>query len=147
MCLFVFFVWLNRVSDFAFSTRDRADLRFAQDWGVRLARKTAFHAAVQHYTRQLGITAYEPTIPVVYIDPETQELLSYPGEDEFVDGGYDQDAGSQNSQVPPVVQVDGGATKPAMTTLGFELPPDGPGIRARKSRGRKVGMQPLGADG
>ena len=102
---------------------------------------------MQHYTRQLGITAHEPTIPVVYTDPETQELLSYPGEDEFVDVGYDQDAASQTSQMPPGASNEGGATKPAITTLGFELPPDGPGIRARKSRGRKVGMQPLGADG
>ena len=101
---------------------------------------------MQHYTRQLGITAHEPTIPVVYTDPETQELLSYPGEDEFVDVGYDQDVSSQDSRMPGVPHE--GATRPPMTTLGFEPPPDGPGIRARKSRaGRKAGMRSLGADG
>ncbi|KAG6378412.1 Mechanosensitive ion channel-domain-containing protein [Boletus reticuloceps] len=31
-----------------------------QDWGLRNARRTAFHAAVQYYCRQLGITACEP---------------------------------------------------------------------------------------
>ncbi|KAH7869025.1 uncharacterized protein C8R40DRAFT_1177155 [Lentinula edodes] len=37
-----------------------------QDWGLRCARKTAFHAAVQHYTRILGIVCYESTQPIVY---------------------------------------------------------------------------------
>lgn len=42
-----------------------------QDWGLRLARKTAFHAAVQYYCRELGIVAYEAPIPIVYADPDT----------------------------------------------------------------------------
>jgi len=42
-----------------------------QDWGLRCARKTAFHAAVQHYSRQLGIIGYEAPLPVVYADPNT----------------------------------------------------------------------------
>ncbi|KAJ3734469.1 Mechanosensitive ion channel-domain-containing protein [Lentinula guzmanii] len=46
-----------------------------QDWGLRCARKTAFHAAVQHYTRQLGIVCYESTQPVVYTNsPDTPAI-------------------------------------------------------------------------
>ena len=43
-----------------------------QDWGLRGTRKTAFHAAVQYYCRQLGIIGYEPHLPVVYADPDTK---------------------------------------------------------------------------
>ncbi|KAJ7720995.1 hypothetical protein B0H16DRAFT_1791989 [Mycena metata] len=32
--------------------------RTRQDWGLRSARKTVFHAAVQHYCRELGIVRY-----------------------------------------------------------------------------------------
>lgn len=42
-----------------------------QDWGLRGTRKTAFHAAVQYYCRQLGIIGYEAPLPVVYADPHT----------------------------------------------------------------------------
>ena len=41
-----------------------------QDWGLRCTRKTAFHAAVQYYCRQLGIICYEAPLPVVYADPD-----------------------------------------------------------------------------
>ncbi|KAJ3841228.1 Mechanosensitive ion channel-domain-containing protein [Lentinula raphanica] len=50
-----------------------------QDWGLRCARKTAFHAAVQHYTRQLGIVCYESTQPVVYANaPDTPAINVFP---------------------------------------------------------------------
>lgn len=117
-----------------------------QDWGLRLARKTAFHAAVAYYCRQLGIIAYEPPIPVAYVDPDTQEIMSYPGEDEFMDNSYDPDVLSQTSAQQPQPQSTG-AHRPSC--LGFEPPPDGhmPGIRARKSRSRKAGLRAIGADG
>ena len=44
-----------------------------QDWGLRNSRKTAFHAAVHYYCRQLGIVGCEAPIPIVYADPETQK--------------------------------------------------------------------------
>ncbi|ETW84480.1 Mechanosensitive ion channel [Heterobasidion irregulare TC 32-1] len=37
-----------------------------QDWGLRQARKTAFHAATQYYCRQLGIVAFEAALPVAW---------------------------------------------------------------------------------
>ncbi|KAJ7781634.1 Mechanosensitive ion channel-domain-containing protein [Mycena metata] len=48
-----------------------------QDWGLRSARKTAFHAAVQHYSRELGIVCYASPQPIVWGDPNL-ELLPYP---------------------------------------------------------------------
>ncbi|OJA15633.1 hypothetical protein AZE42_04844 [Rhizopogon vesiculosus] len=44
-----------------------------QDWGLRNMRRTAFHAAVQHYCRDLGISAYEAPMPVTYANPDTQQ--------------------------------------------------------------------------
>ncbi|KAJ2930224.1 hypothetical protein H1R20_g6858, partial [Candolleomyces eurysporus] len=41
-----------------------------QDWGLRNARRTAFHAAVQFYCRQLGITGYEAPLPIVFHESE-----------------------------------------------------------------------------
>jgi len=43
-----------------------------QDWCLRNSRKTAFHAAVHHYCRQLGIVGSEAPIPIVYAGPVTQ---------------------------------------------------------------------------
>jgi hypothetical protein len=40
-----------------------------QDWGLRNTRRTAFHAAVQYYSRQLGIIGYEAPLPIVYSNP------------------------------------------------------------------------------
>ncbi|KAF8211527.1 Mechanosensitive ion channel-domain-containing protein [Mycena galopus ATCC 62051] len=48
-----------------------------QDWGLRQARKTAFHAAVQHYSRELGIVCYNSPQPIVWNDPNL-ELPPYP---------------------------------------------------------------------
>lgn len=42
-----------------------------QDWGLRNSRKTAFHAAVHYYCRQLGIVGCEAPMPIVYADPVT----------------------------------------------------------------------------
>ena len=68
-------------------------------------------------------------------------------EDDFLDVGWEQDAQSSPSATSPQLPQQPKDYRPS--ALGFEPPPDGPmpGIRARKSRGRKVGMQPLGADG
>lgn len=83
-------------------------------------------------------------MPIAYVDPDTQEISAYPGEEEFLDAGFEQEATSQASQQPQQTQQ-----RPITSALGFEPPPDGPmpGIRARKSRGRKAGMRAIGADG
>ncbi|CAK5275829.1 unnamed protein product [Mycena citricolor] len=48
-----------------------------QDWSLRNARKTAFHAAVQHYCRELGIDCYQAPQPVIWGDPNLS-LPPYP---------------------------------------------------------------------
>ncbi|KAG8218341.1 Mechanosensitive ion channel-domain-containing protein [Butyriboletus roseoflavus] len=89
-----------------------------QDWGMRNARKTAFHAAVQYYCRQLGITAYNSPMPLVYSDTP-----QYTPE-------------SERRSQEPLHGVEG-STK---NFLGF-TPPDQRGpqlLRARKSKSRKA---------
>jgi hypothetical protein len=85
-------------------------------------------------------------MPVAYVDPDTQEILSYPGEDDFLDVAYDQEVQSSQAsqqQVPPPKDMH------QPVCLGFEPPPEEPtpGVRARKSRGRKMAMRAIGADG
>lgn len=64
-----------------------------QDWGLRCSRKTAFHAAVQHYTRQLGIVYFESPVPVVKYNPELY-LATYPN------NNMNPDASDSNWQFP-----------------------------------------------
>ncbi|KAG8928018.1 hypothetical protein FRC01_006573, partial [Tulasnella sp. 417] len=40
-----------------------------QDWTLRLARKTAFHAAVQYFARQLEITCTQSPQPILFTNP------------------------------------------------------------------------------
>ncbi|EKM59449.1 uncharacterized protein PHACADRAFT_86174 [Phanerochaete carnosa HHB-10118-sp] len=118
-----------------------------QDWSARLTRKTAFYAAAAYYCRQLGIIAYEAPLPIAYVDPDTQEIMAYPGEDDFMDAGWDQQEvqSSPLQTSPQIPQQPSKDYRPS--ALGFEPPPDGPGIRARKSKSRKAGMRANGADG
>ncbi len=112
-----------------------------QDWSLRCARKTAFHAAVQYYSRQLGIVGYESPMPIVYGDAETMTYAPpSPGLDEGEMGAYDGvDAGASREHL---------ATAPMKPTLGF-LPPvatrTGVNIRQRKSKSRKAILR--GMDG
>ena len=46
-----------------------------QDWGLRNARKTAFAAAVQYYSNQLGIIGYKAPIPIEYPDSQTGKSI------------------------------------------------------------------------
>ncbi|KAJ3760988.1 Mechanosensitive ion channel-domain-containing protein [Lentinula raphanica] len=116
-----------------------------QDWGLRCARKTAFHAAVQHYTRQLGIVCYESTQPVVYANaPDTPAINVFPdatmpppspgGNGGWAGSGYEVETGEKESGLK--------------TALGF-TPPEGlvgSHLRARKTKSRKV-MVGLAGDG
>ncbi|KAH7931366.1 hypothetical protein BV22DRAFT_1027599 [Leucogyrophana mollusca] len=110
-----------------------------QDWGLRNARRTAFHAAVQYYCRQLGIVAFESPIPVVYADPETQRYSPPPF-------SSPADNGSDNA---PISQQPREGESAVKHFLGF-TPPHEQGAnltRARKSKSRKAALRGIGADG
>lgn len=99
-----------------------------QDWGLKVARKTAFHAAVQYYCRQLGIVYYESPMPIAYADADTQ-LYSPPPEISAEVDGVSIDATPRN-------------------LMGF-TPPHSTGshLRARKSRSRKAAVRTAAGDG
>ncbi|KAH0587104.1 hypothetical protein H2248_005921 [Termitomyces sp. 'cryptogamus'] len=114
-----------------------------QDWDLRNKRKTAFHAAVQYYCRQLEITFYESVIPIVYADAKAQKYtppsrlpttdsLAVPVEStSILDAGEDPNA------------------EPMKPLLGF-LPPMSTRslahLKTRKSRSRKAAMRGVEAD-
>ncbi|KAF9224318.1 hypothetical protein BS17DRAFT_752270 [Gyrodon lividus] len=108
-----------------------------QDWGLRNTRRTAFHAAVQYYCRQLDITAFESPMPIVYADSDTQRdtLPRY----------FDADG-----EIPsPPMDCSREAEGAPKHFLGF-TPPDQQGshsLRARKSKSRKAALRGTGADG
>ena len=113
-----------------------------RDWGLRNARKTAFHAAVNYYCRQLGITLYNAPIPLAYAD-ESGEILIAP------------DASAADEVEPPMpaespAQEAPGEKKDKTVWLGFQPPPeDGipSGMRPRKAKSRKAMLRTFGADG
>jgi len=115
-----------------------------QDWGMRMQRKTTFHAAVQFYCRQLGIVCYESPIPIVWADEDTLDSgMLTPGEEEQpppspAPGSVAEAPAEQQEQ-------DDKDVKPA---LGF-LPPlnDRSHLRARKSKHKKAVLRSMGADG
>ncbi|KAA1466007.1 hypothetical protein DENSPDRAFT_766710 [Dentipellis sp. KUC8613] len=69
-----------------------------QDWGLRNARRTAFHAAVQYYCRQLGIVAHEAPMPIVWADERTGTYDASPAS-EHIDLLPPSPAASQRSHV------------------------------------------------
>jgi len=105
-----------------------------QDWGLRLQRKTAFHAAVQHYCRQLGIQFHETPIPMVYADRDTQQYESSPQFDD-------------NMSIPPspymsssAVDLPSQVAREKKNFLGFQPPSSQTSLRARKSKSRKSAL-------
>ncbi|KAH7916809.1 Mechanosensitive ion channel-domain-containing protein [Hygrophoropsis aurantiaca] len=107
-----------------------------QDWGLRNARRTAFHAAVQYYCRQLGVEAYESPIPIVYANQDAQRYLPPPFDSPI------------NSNMPLAEQSRDEGPE-AKYFLGF-TPPHKQGAnlsRARKSKSRKAALRGIGADG
>ncbi|KAF9246905.1 Mechanosensitive ion channel-domain-containing protein [Melanogaster broomeanus] len=108
-----------------------------QDWGLTNTRRTAFHAAVQYYSRQLGITAFESPLPIVFADPDTQPYDTPPPDFEA------------DSETGPPVDNSREADAAPKYLLGF-TPPDQQGshlLRARKSKSRKAALRGVGADG
>ncbi|TRM68478.1 Mechanosensitive ion channel-domain-containing protein [Schizophyllum amplum] len=101
-----------------------------QDWGLRMARKTAFHAAVQYFCNQLDITCYNATIPVVYADPVTQQYVPE----------YNDPAGEGEDAAEEVAEEQQQPQSEVKTMLGFKPPASvhtSHMLRARKSRSRK----------
>ena len=87
-------------------------IRNWQDWGLRNARKTAFHAAVQYYSRQLGIVGYEAPLPIVWADPKTMR--------------YHPQVTSPDETLSPSVDTAAAAAPSTATgtaTLGMNLSP------------------------
>ncbi len=124
--------------------RVNASSQYMASWGLRCARKTAFHAAVQYYCRQLGIIGYEAPLPIVYGDPQTQTYNPPPSP-----GVDDVGMGSSTDKLPETVHVQSASPVPERMkpTLGF-LPPvatrTGVNIRQRKSKSRKANMRGMG---
>ncbi|EMD30380.1 hypothetical protein CERSUDRAFT_78832, partial [Gelatoporia subvermispora B] len=114
-----------------------------QDWGLRLQRKTAFHAACQFFCRQLSIVFYESAMPVVWADDDTLEPISsspmppspLAGEDEV-------------SDMPDMSEAEPAHKSESVSWLGFQPPAYLPtNIRARKSRSKKAMLRRMGGDG
>lgn len=111
-----------------------------QDWGLRMARRTAFHAAVNYYCNQLGITLAEAPLPLAWADAEGRvqepEDIGAPP----LSPGAQQTPGADREE-----EMDPELFAPA---LGF-APPESQReklrLRARK-RSRKAGLQAIGAD-
>jgi hypothetical protein len=103
-----------------------------QDWGLRSARKTAFHAAVQHYSRELGIVCYNAPQPVIWGDPNL-ELPPYPPPT------------SPTAASPPEEEAEADVVldKPA-PTLGF-TPHLTSGLLRARTRGKKA-VRAVGGD-
>ncbi|QRW12748.1 transporter, small conductance mechanosensitive ion channel (MscS) family protein [Ceratobasidium sp. AG-Ba] len=97
-----------------------------QDWGLRNARKTAFHAAAQFYCRQLGITCGNSPQPVV-IQQSRPELEPRFHSDQTVDGDL--------LSAPDETAAEPSATPAKAGALGFVPPPEEQNrLRQRKSR-------------
>ncbi|CAE6458333.1 unnamed protein product [Rhizoctonia solani] len=124
-----------------------------QDWGMRNARKTAFHAAAQFYCRQLGITCGNSPQPVLVQQtrPELEQRIRSEDREEAVDFlGSSENISSPAGDAP--TGETGGATlaapdsaSPGATTphpkagaLGFVPPPEEQNrLRMRKMKSRK----------
>ncbi|OAV99069.1 hypothetical protein PTTG_02396 [Puccinia triticina 1-1 BBBD Race 1] len=129
-----------------------------QDWGGRWNRRTAFHAALNHYSRELGISFFNPEQPVHLANPAAfkehllnpappeQEQEQEEEEDEQADDepdyfshplpAADDDNRSRN---PPSVRSAQPVRMPE--ALGFSAPPEaGTGMRKRKKLSKKKAM-------
>ena len=104
-----------------------------QDWGARWDRRTAFHAALVHYTKELGITFVNAAQPVSYWQADLDEPVV-----------EDDDADDMDDLRSPLSPVDGAneipaPIPPAQPLLGF-LPPEGSKMRKRKGHSKKKAM-------
>ncbi|KAG8963319.1 hypothetical protein FRC03_003149 [Tulasnella sp. 419] len=113
-----------------------------QDWGMRLARKTAFHAAVQYYANQLGITWSESPQPILFTDKGKEPFLP----DDEVDIVLEPEGGDGNAETPRTptmptggsIHRQGTASQQQHAMLGFMPPAGKSGLRMRKSKHKKA---------
>ncbi|KAF9481972.1 hypothetical protein BDN70DRAFT_991464 [Pholiota conissans] len=122
-----------------------------QDWGLHNTRRTAFHAAVHYYCRQLGIVGYEAPLPIAYVtDLEKFGRGGSPSSGavgQFVDDPQPPQSPQPASPTPTSMQEDVAeverVAKEMKPVLGF-LPPmadrSSHMLRARKSRNRKANI-------
>ena len=126
-----------------------------RDWGLHNTRKTAFHAAVNYYCRQLGIVAYNSAIPLAYADRDTLEVIppeyGYGYGDEDVEplespSAEPEAAPAASPSIPPP-----GREREKTTWLGFQPPPEDGipnGMRRRRAKSKKAMFRTFGgADG
>ena len=119
-----------------------------QDWGLRCARKTAFHTAVQYYCRELGIEAYEAPRPVEYADSDTQKYMPSSPVTESYDGPLSPGAESMQEFETSPGQDENLTPRQSMgNVLGFKPPRDLHLSRTRKSKSRKAVLRSMGAAG
>lgn len=107
-----------------------------QDWGERWNRRTAFHAALLHYCKEVGITFVNSLQPVQYFQ---DDLDQPPIEDD------NDDLDDMRSPISPVdgeSQIPNPA--PVQTLMGF-LPPEGSTMRRRKGFSKRKNMAGVGA--
>jgi hypothetical protein len=113
-----------------------------QDWGLRMARRTTFHAAVNYYCNQLGITLAEAPQPLVWADDQGR----------FEGDGVTDEPELAPPGSPAVNKTAGPAEDDAelfSAALGF-APPESQRadlrLRARKKKSRKAGLGFMAAD-
>ncbi|KAF8343007.1 uncharacterized protein EI90DRAFT_3143512 [Cantharellus anzutake] len=104
-----------------------------QDWGAYLNRKTVFHAAVNHYCRELGITWVNSPQPVLLVNPD-EKMAPRPS-------AYDEGNVTINEAEPPSPEVREIPVSPKLPpapkpALFFKPPAEeyAAGMRLRKSR-------------
>ncbi|KAF8706854.1 Mechanosensitive ion channel, partial [Rhizoctonia solani] len=123
-----------------------------QDWGMRNARKTAFHAAAQFYCRQLGITCNNSPQPVLVQQsrPELEQRLRSEDRDEVTDflGSSEnlaspgdeptEETGGAGLAAPDSAAPGATTAHPKAGALGFVPPPEEQNrLRQRKMKSRK----------
>ncbi|EGG04448.1 uncharacterized protein MELLADRAFT_117083 [Melampsora larici-populina 98AG31] len=133
-----------------------------QDWGGRWNRRTAFHAAINYYSRQLGITFYGSEQPVELRnwDGLKQHLLDDDEDDDDDEPLTDQEVNEsiqeqeeeeineyQSSVKEKIKKNDGnevegkGSEIRLPEVLGFSPPPEnGTGMRKRRKFSKKKAM-------
>ncbi|KAG0152027.1 hypothetical protein CROQUDRAFT_35926 [Cronartium quercuum f. sp. fusiforme G11] len=111
-----------------------------QDWGGRWNRRTAFHAAINYYSRQLGITFYGSEQPVEMRDlgPMKQLFMEEEDVEEIADEKKENRLSDREGSPTP------GEPVPEVRipeVFGFSPPPEsGTGMRKRKRMSKKKAM-------
>lgn len=124
-----------------------------QDWGLRLARKTAFAAAAQYFCLQLGIIAAESPIPIVYANRDTQIWENSDVDDGSSVTNMQQPTSPRSPNTPwgpahPSGLAHGHGSKEKVSWLGFHPPTDQPSaLRARRAKSKKSVMGSQMGDG